>query len=138
MKLVIITSLFFLSGCLLGPPSNGDRLKKTAVSNSVNSLDPGYGRLIEKNPIVLTGDESLAADVNISTIINKNQEFITSNQFLQESCFDSQSYEVTNCLAVFNDDTSSPITKISERWAYDPNSDEFLQIHTFAHMRRLL
>ena len=119
-----------ICSCVPSPRTGGRLSSGATVSNS--NLATGYGLLLDANPIVLTGNTTLAASKNLNELLTKTQYFITTDQFLNGSC-----PNVSSCYSVKQDQTSLPLQNSTSKWGYDANSLEFLEVNTFGHMKIL-
>jgi hypothetical protein len=143
----ILTTLF-LSSCIPVVQKSevkNSRADEATVVNSVNSVDEGYGRALQDNPIILTGNRNLNADVRLSNLLRSQQDFITLNQFLLESCevLDSSGSPIatiSECLAVRNDPNANFTPAVQNRWAFNPENEKskFIETHTFFHLRKII
>lgn len=126
--MMVLGCLFILFSCVPDPRSGGRFSEGASVSNS--NLATGYGRILEDNPIILTDNKNLTADVNLNKLLSKKQYFITTDQFLNGSC-----PNVSNCYSVKQDQTSLPLQNVTSKWGYEASSLEFIEVNTFAHIK---
>jgi hypothetical protein len=133
--LVLIT---LLSGCLSSSNSGGGKRGSGGVSNSSSSVSPGYGRILKDNPIILSKNYSLAPDVNLNSLLVSSQDFITNNQFLIGSCSAGGGASIPECFETRTNESATYLSSLKERWAFNANSAEWLQVQTFGHMDRFL
>lgn len=119
---------FALASCVPSPRTGGRLSSGATVTNK--NLATGYGRLLDANPIVLTGDSNLSASKDLNELITKTQYYITSDQFLNGAC-----PNVDSCYSVRQDQTTLPLQNTTSKWGYDANSLEFLEVNTFGHMK---
>ncbi|MFT6070356.1 MAG: hypothetical protein ACJAT2_000844 [Bacteriovoracaceae bacterium] len=134
MLILLVLCHFFLTSCL-SSPSNGNRKKSGGVSNSPSSVAAGYGRILADNPIILSGNYNLSADTNLNTLLSSSQDFITNNQFLADEC-DGSTTSIPNCIDVRTNSTSLPLQAADKKWAFQTDTDEWLQVQTFGHMMK--
>lgn len=134
-----LLALSFLSSCLVGSDSES-RATRTigsvegeTVDNSPDTVSPNYGRYFPKNPIVMSEDANLSADADLAEFLQQEPIFITSNQFLVGDC-----ENVQTCYAVYEKPLASLLTANDNRWAFEPETNEFLQVHAFAHINKQL
>lgn len=130
---------FFLLGCNAGGGGSGrSRSRRAAINNnSPGSVNVGFGRILEANPIVLSGNPNLSAPINAGNFLSSAQTFITNNATLVESCSSPDGLNtVTSCYSVLEKPTSLPINSIDGKWAFNPSSSAFYQVNTFGHIRR--
>jgi hypothetical protein len=141
MMIKTILSLF-LALLLWGCDSSGGRTSGStagSISNSTYSVNYGYGRILKANPIILSGDPDLPAGYDLGKLLSSEQDFITESPLLKNSCQDPyQNYTKNQCYKVLKHQTAPPLTPISGRWAFPPNSEEFLEVHGYAHMTKKL
>lgn len=134
---LFILTLTLISSCIpmLTPhPQSSGRARSNA--NTPLSVLPGYGRILADNPIILSNyNWSLPPNVDLGLFLKSDQTFITDGSTLTGSC-SSVSSSVSGCYKVYNDDLSSPLAPVQGRWAFPPNSKEFLQVHTFGHIKK--
>ncbi|MFZ9002127.1 MAG: hypothetical protein ACO20H_12540 [Bacteriovoracaceae bacterium] len=116
-----------------------------AVVNSVNTVEEGYGRALQDNPIILTGNRNLNADIRLSSLLRTEQDFITLNQFLLESCqvFDSSGIpiaSISECFAIRNDPNANFTPAVKNRWGFNPETEKskFIETHTFFHIKKII
>lgn len=125
-----------LSSCV--PSQNGGgkgkRSRGATTNNDTFSVSPNFGRYLDDNPIVLSGNTNLESSADLGQFLNQNQRYITDNQFLIHPC-EAGGQTVSNCLEVRKDESSNYITATQNRWAFDTKTDEFLQVQTFANMK---
>lgn len=128
--------LFSASSCLNEKPRSGARSAgaSAGINNTPASVAPGFGRILEDNPIILSGNPNLSPDVNLSTLLTNRQEYITNRQFLEGECTQIPGI----CYEVKKDEVTAKIQSTSTRWAYPPTSTEFLQVNTLGHMNRMI
>lgn len=124
------------TGCFMTEQRSGARSSggKSAVDNSPATVSPGFGRILEDNPIILSGNPKLAPDVNLALYLSTRQEYITDRQFLEGLCLDKTGL----CFEVRKDETANKLQNESRRWAYPTASAEFLEVNTFGHTKRLV
>lgn len=135
MSLLIVCTFFLASSCLTEKPRSGARGQgaEGVVDNSPTTVSPGFGRILEDNPIILSNNPNLAADANLGAFLRQDrQEFITNKQFLEGDCSGISNI----CFEVRKDDVSAKTQNSSRRWAYPTRSSEFLEVNTFGHMKR--
>ncbi len=141
-KSVLTFSLLLTLPLSCVPSQNGGgggskRSRGATTDNSTFSVSPNFGRYLDDNPIALSGNSSLNSADSIGEFLNQTPRFITSNQFLIAPC-DSGGASLDQCLEVRETDTSSYITATENRWAFSTDTQEFLQVQTFANMKDIM
>ncbi len=136
LKMALLTSL--ASSCLLNAPR--DRSSSSGgISNSPSSVEVGYGRVLHGHPFALASNYSLSPETfDLSKLIYADTDFITNNQFLEGACQPngtSGSGYISPCFEVRKEDTSDQLDPSNNKWAYDPSSDEFLEVNTYWHIK---
>ena len=126
--------LLTLQSCLISGSRTGS--EESYISNSPNSVSVGYGRALHDNPIILSGNYSLSPSINLGTLLRSSGDFITTNQFLEGSCAYGPSL-VGNCFKVKENSSTSLLSSVEGKWAFEASTSEFLQVHTFWHMKLL-
>lgn len=141
-----VTPLFvltlLLSSCFLSQPKS-NRSQEGVSNNSPLTVSKGYGRILRYNPIILSGDENLSTSTKLGSLLTLEQDFITFNSTLLESCGKNN---ISDCYKVFSEANAAALSPVNERWAFDPNiTDEtdsnytsFLQVHTFGHTKNMI
>lgn len=131
---IMIIGFFVLTSCV-GSSPNGKRSKRSGggTDNSGLTVSVGYGRMLASNPIILSGDSNLDPETNLGIFLSSGQDFITFNQFLIGACEDLQT-----CFQVKKESNAGVLQTDDGKWAFDTNSDEFLQVHTFGHVQKIL
>lgn len=132
----ILSVLTLATSCISdsGKSSNRVRGGATGVNNDPSTVAPGFGRILEDNPIILSGNPNLTPDANLALYLTSRTEYITDRQFLEGECFSLP----TICFEVKKDEPSNKFQSPSTKWAYPTNSSEFLQVNTFGHMKRMI
>lgn len=107
-----------------------------AVANAPSTVSEGEGRVLKDNPIILSNNKNLDANINLATLLSPAPDLITKNQFLIGSCVDVSG----DCFEVLFNQTASPLPYFLNRWAFDPNTqpNEFIQAHTFFHLNKII
>ena len=127
-----ILILIITSSCLLENPS--EELTNSPVFKNLPSTVPvGHGRILKDNPYILSGKRQLNPNVNLGQFLKPGADFITYNETLEESC-DS----VTSCYKVLKDKNKDAIGSSNGKWAFNPRSKEFLEVHTFGHKKKII
>jgi hypothetical protein len=135
ISLTLATLLF--TSCLTDKSRSGTRADGAfgGTDNSQASVQPGFGRILEDNPIILSRNKELAADANLGAFLRVDrQEYITDRQFLEGQC----NAIAGICFEVRQDENKPKTQNSSRRWAYPTKSPEFLEVNTFGHMKRML
>ncbi|MDD0852325.1 hypothetical protein HBN50_04410 [Halobacteriovorax sp. GB3] len=113
--------------------TSGKRTSNSYVSNTPNSVSAGYGRILDDNPIILSGNDNLAVDTSLDRYLTIDQEFISDSQFLEGDCL-----LIENCMSARMDVNESPLQSTTKKWAFTTSTDEFLQVQTFGHIKRVV
>lgn len=130
--------IFFLGACIKAPSSKRS-IKKLGLNNTPASVSQGHGRILEDNPIILSGNAGLSENIALGLYLTNTQEFITNNQQLIGDCPGSSGVgDVSDCYDVKQDKNASYLAPVSNRWAFNPDSSEFLQVQTFGHIKRMV
>lgn len=133
-----------LTICVLSVLSSSCKDITQAESKSTtsrNSTEYGQGQALVylDNPTILRGSYSYAYPSWGSSLV---PALITSNFYLNEKCtFNDVSIPYTtdqNCIEVRNDKADTTlIQKTNDSWGYETNSDEFYQVNTFYHAKKI-
>jgi hypothetical protein len=138
IKSAIVVMTLLLTSCV--PSGSGGKKRSSGasgISNSPSSVAVGYGRILHDNPIILSGNASLSEDVNLSTLLKPSQDFITNSQDLSNKNCQRLSSSDDTCFSVARDELSEPIQATNGKWAYAPESYEFMQVQMFANMNSM-
>lgn len=132
---------FLLNGCNpVGMQSGGGSTKKnTTTGLSPSSLEYGYGFALPTDPISMTNNTNITENENFNRYIPRNGYFITSNSLLTETCTITDNITtstISNCFSVSNTQTSTPTTPKNGKWPYTYGTKEFLDVHTFYHLKK--
>ena len=103
--------------------------------NTPRAVSPNHGRLLQDNPIVLSNNPDLEHTIDLNDFLSGPQELITTRQFLIAPCGPS-SRLIDECLEVKENELSDYLTKNDGTWAWDANSNEFLQVNLFGHVKK--
>jgi len=135
--LLIVAFCFLLSSCIQGSARSG-RSESAAVVNSPSTVSVGYGRVLEDNPMALTGNTALDEFFDISSLIKGKGQFITFNDRLYEGCLGlNSSGDISSCFEVRSDrGTTNALAAVQQKWAFDPKSSEFAQVMAFYHLKK--
>ncbi len=134
---IFFLTITLLPGCLL----DGGKFKASSsrvVDNQASTLSPNHGRILEDNPIILSGNYNLNTGVDFNSLLTFDSTYITSNQFLIGGCSPTTGISLSSCFQVYKDQISMPLTKNEGTWGYDANSEEFLQVNTYGHIARII
>jgi hypothetical protein len=121
--------------------TDGSNEEENKLSVLYANIDPGFGFYLKDNPIIVSGDPDLGPDIDLTLYLDPEPQFITYNTTLNDQCNvtnSGSSFSVSNCFAVKKNPTASLLNTTNGRWSYFPNSSEFLQVHTFAHLRKII
>lgn len=136
-SLTLFVLCLHLSACMNNPRVKRDGASSDeAVVNTSASVELYYGRILKDNPIILSGDPELEAGVDLNRFLTFEQTFISDRGDLTGSCYQVSS--TPNCFSSQLDENADPLTTSDGKWAFDANTSEFLQVHTFGHMEILL
>lgn len=113
---------------------------KTSARNSSGTQN-GQALVYKDNPVILSGNPNLQV-ASWSGLLELAP--ITSNFYLYEPCTyvdklgDTPYTTTANCIQVKNDVAqSSLIQKTNDSWSYEVGSDEFYQVNTFYHIKKI-
>lgn len=125
--------------CLQVEPRGSSRSARGSSAVVDNTNTPaGYGRALQDNPIILSGNTSLLPDVNLNTLLKSGYDYISSNQTLTDSCTVNGITVPNDCFQIQLDENTVPLTNSTRKWGYDANSLNFLQVHTFFHQNKVI
>lgn len=128
--LVVLPLLF--TSCV---PSQSGGSKRSngasGIANTPSSVTVGHGRVFHDNPIILSNNYDLKEDVNLSTLLRPQQDFITNSQFLKGGCG-----TLPECFQVQKDDQTTMLQATDGKWAFDPQTPEFMQVQMFSDITR--
>ncbi len=138
LTLALMVAMLALS-CIQSPRS-GKRTSSFGSTNSNGSLGFGQGRYLKDNPIIISGNEKLPGNTDMSTVMERQPIAVPSddNLFLTKSCNKGTSTEVASCLQVKEDRNSEYLNSVESRWGFEPNTEEFLQVNAFVHMSKAI
>jgi hypothetical protein len=128
MKILFI--LIFLYACGFSQSSGEGARERSEMVNSPSTLNANSSAILYQNPIIVTENEELEADVDYAQLVGP-QQVITPNQFLVEECYGG----ITNCYSVLENKNADPLIKNDGTWGYNPNSMEFFQVNSFWHLK---
>ncbi|EQC50253.1 putative lipoprotein [Bacteriovorax sp. BSW11_IV] len=128
----VILGMTLLSSCFQ-QASSGKRTNSDFVVNSPSSVSTGYGRVLEDNPIILSGNASLSPEYNLGLLLRSGQEYISESQFLEGSCLNLE-----DCFRAREASNVALIQATDNKWAFQTTTSSFLQVQTFAHIKRIL
>ena len=140
--LITVVLPALLTGCIGLDNQSEEGGRKTddtsVIANTPASVSVGYGRILDDNPIILSGDTNLSASADMNKYLRSQEDLIVLSQQLVGTCKGSQFSEIENCYQVMADEFSSPLVSASGKWAFDANSTEFAQVQAFGHTRRFM
>jgi hypothetical protein len=131
-KFFLFFIILFLSSCLLENIPE-DKTKSPIFKNLASTVPVGYGRILRDNPYILSNRKKLSPNINLGQFLKPGADFITYNETLSENCDD-----ISSCYSVLKDKNKDPISSINGKWAFDPRTKEFLEVHTFGHIKTLV
>ncbi len=108
----------------------------SSTSNSKASVDDGNGRVLEDNPIVVSGNDELEYDANLTNYLSSQVEITDKTQLIGD-CENSSE----QCFYVTKDENQGdnlPFDNGDNRWAFETNTDEFLQVNAFYHIKSII
>ena len=120
-------------------PQNGVETRRDLGGsyNAPSSVSPNHGRLLEDNPIILSNNPGLEQDTDLNAFLSGPQKLITTNQFLISPCGPPNN-SIKECIEVKDNELAEYLTKNDGTWAWSANSNEFLQVNTFGHIKKIL
>ncbi len=125
------------SACLKQDANKNKNGTRGGVANNSTTVANGHGRILEDNPIILSGKSNLSEHTNLNLYLRPAQEYIIDSQFLIGPCT-AYSSTITDCFEVRKDANSSLMSSLSgNKWPYSTNTEEFLQVQTFGHIQRI-
>lgn len=130
----IALALLVLSSCV---PNTTSGVRSRDTSNVVSgSTTVGLyeGRVLEDNPIILSGNSNLADNYDLNKLLGT--AYITSDTFLVGA---PRCDGIINCIQVRKDkDSASALQTTNGKWAYNASTPEFLQVNTFYHLNKVM
>ncbi len=136
LKLIILGAI--LSGCLPVQQGSISEREFSIISNTPDSVDYSYGRVIAENAVAQTGDTTLSKSEDMAKYLQKAQVYITDEQFLIHDCREGKTGEVKSCLKVLDEQSADNLQNTDRKWAYTVHSDEFYQVQGFYHLRKVV
>lgn len=133
---ILMSALVAYTLCLTScvpSQSGGSTSSSGGVANTSASVNVGYGRVLQDNPIILSGNASLDHTVNLNSLLRTQQDFVTDGQYLQKTCVNDP-----HCFEVKKDSISSLYQSTNQKWAFDTSTDEFDQVQMFTHMNWMI
>lgn len=137
-----LATAFLAAGCVGQGEDSGGRQSNSrdgARLNTPSTLSVGHGRVLSRNPIVLSGNSNLGFGADLSVFLG-GQVFITNNNSLLESCTENDpvtavDINIPSCFSNLEKLGEAPIAPISGRWGFNIGTQEWLQTHTFYHTK---
>lgn len=121
-----------LASCVPSVAKNVRGRLNANASGSAN-VSVTEGRILRDNPIILSGNASLATGTDLTRYLST--AVITNNSFLRSN---ASCEGLTYCFEVRNNiDAVSALQTADGKWSYKVDSDEFLQVNTFYHMNTI-
>ncbi|WP_127717612.1 hypothetical protein [Halobacteriovorax sp. HLS] len=136
IKSALVVLTIALSSCV--PSQSGGKKTRGGSSGIVNtaaSVNVGYGRVLQDNPIILSGNTALSENVNLSTLLRTQQDHITDLQYLEYN--NCAGLTNSTCFEVTKDKLVTKFQATDGKWAFTPSSDEFMQVQMFSDMRSM-
>ncbi len=134
-NLVLVVIFIITASCI---ENNSKRTKSQGATYHPKMVDIGHARILEDNPIILSNYGNLSSDYNLSLLFGPNQEFITDKQFLIGDCNFSDNTIARDCFYIKNKPNDNYLVSILNRWGFLANTEEFLQVNSFAHVNRIV
>ncbi len=106
-------------------------------TNTPENTDAHKGRIFQDNPVVVTNNPSFSSLDSFSSVLSREQVYITDKSTLLYDCSPTSTSSKTSCFQVLQDKATTPLSQNSSTWAYPVNSAEFLQVTTFAHTKAI-
>ncbi|MBT7767710.1 MAG: hypothetical protein HN730_11185 [Bdellovibrionales bacterium] len=129
--LLILTAFMLIAASCKQQGRTSSR-SNAVVSNTSSTLNIGHGRVLASNPVILSGSTTLdPLNLNRNQLLTNTQNFITNSQFLIGSC-----QGISSCYTAKADQGASLLNSVDDRWGFEANSSEFLQVHTFYHVNK--
>ena len=129
--------IIILTSCIPQQGGVGTRRDMGGSFNSPDSVSPNHGRLLKDNPIILADNANLNHNVDLNAFLSGPQELITTRQFLTAPCGPT-GRRINECMEVKENELSDYLTRNNGTWAWDANSNEFLQVNTFGHIKLIM
>lgn len=130
-------ALFIFTSCMPTQPRTGARLTRQNSSTVDNTNAPvGFGRALQDNPIILSGNANLSPDINLNTLLKSNYDFINSGQTLTDTCSVNGVTMPSDCFQIQLDENTVPLSNSSRKWGYEASTSNFLQVHTYFHQNK--
>jgi hypothetical protein len=130
------------TGSIVGEQSTSTRetgISNEGIDNDPSTLAVGKGRILSDNPFVLNGNKDFNTNKSFNTLLTDNQVDISLTGRLQGNCIARfSSAQINNCYEVYKNEASAPLINANNQWGYSADTSEFLQVHTFGHMRKLI
>lgn len=114
-----------------------DRAQGSDGNGQVEPVNSGYGRLLDDNPIILSGQYNLSPNTNLNRYLG-GQELLVLDQYLNLDCqINEEAPLVSQCIRVKQDQNTPQLNRPNAKWAFDTKRNEFLEVNTFGHMKRI-
>ena len=124
----------FIVSCVPNPGSNVRGRTNASATTGTSNVALTQGRVLKDNPIILSGNASLAVGVDLNKYLG-SAVTITSNTFLQAN---PNCHGLTYCFEVRDTRESvSALQTTDGKWAFKASTDEFLQVNTFYHLNKI-
>ena len=134
MKALALLPLLLIlctTSCTPGHLVQGTRASvESSGHNSPSDLPPYHSKVLKLSP-AQTKSGALPGD-NLTQFLSSESFLITESPLLQYDC----EGDVPNCLRVKEDAVTRPLVSHHKRWAFHPESKEFLQVNTYYHGRK--
>ena len=132
-----------MMGCV--PGSNfleGKRLNNqfNLVQNSPSTVGPFQGRILAQSPILI--NRHARPEDDLFQFIGPRPVFIVNKSTLEYDC-DFQrglghNNQLEQCMSVQQNEVAGQTVSPNKKWAYPPESKEFLEVNTFYHTRNVI
>lgn len=131
-------SLLGLVSCLPAGQSVSEKRTDGVISNTPDSVDPGFGRVIMTNPVVQTSNKELPFSEAMDKYLQREPVLINKDQFLTYDCLAGQVGQQLNCFKVLNQQSDPDLQSSSQKWAFKTSTKEFLQVQGYYHIKRMI
>ena len=125
--------LFCLSSCLPEQVlTKGERIAQSRGSHNAASSVPLYhSRILKKSPILIAPKAHPADE--LFRYLNPHPSYIVDKNVLQYDCKFDDGIFLEHCMGVQKNEVLPITVSSNQKWAYSPESQEFLEVNTFYH-----